>query len=497
MRHPLYPHFLSIVAVLVLAQITPVQAAQTSAPSQPETAWSGPHYLTVPAAAFHPAADDYNYAIHGRYLIHYGRGSQPDPGNYLAAVQLPQGARIKKITYFWKDPGAPGTTSASLSRALRNTDTVQEVAGIVGSFDTFPPSFGYTDNTANHFAVDEPINNLLYSYYLRIDISGGGQVWGCAVQIEYDTDPAAADPGLLVVPPAAFTPFSDHHHFYNFGWAFENFDGPASLADRGKYVAQVNLPDGATVTGLTFQWKRNLTTTQQATALLQRSLLSNGNYENLATVSAGPGSGSLISSTTTHTISYAQVSNFFYTYWLTLDLPDSNPIEIEARDVEIQYTLPTASLNMISVSTAALQPYEDGYTHQTSGRLLNHYYGPGGSTTNGWYLAPLDLPDGVQVSYMSFYWFENTTLPGVARFQRTALNQGNYQDLAVATTTAGSNSGSVSFDDTVDGGPVDNRRYAYWLVVDIPSNAFLTNVVTAYSVKLFYNHTLYLPLERR
>jgi hypothetical protein len=501
MHQQLYRHFLTVIAAIMfsLCPLSPVLASHAAVPTYPEAVEGGPHYLTISAAAFHPATENYDYQVHGRYLIHNGvdsgTGVQPDSGNYLAAVQLPQGAQIAGITYFWKDPGV-GVTSVSLSRLMRTTDLVQEITSI-GSVDTFPPSFGSTYESAQYFAIDAPIDNLTYTYFLRIDIDGGGVVWACAVQIEYTTAPGTPDPGLIAIPPAAFTPFSDQHHYYNFGYSFENFNGPASLSGRGWYVAPVNLPEGATVTGLILQWKRNLTTSQQGTAILQRSLLSNGNYDNLASVSSEPGSGTLVSSTTTHTISNPLISNSLYTYWVVLDLPNSNPINVEPRDVDIQYTLPATTNNVLAVPAPAFQPYENGYTYQNSGRALIHHYGPGGSSDNGWYLAPLNLPDGVQITRLDFYWFENTTIAGIARLQRTTLNQGNYQDLAVATTSTGSNNGSVSFDTTIDGGPVDNSRFAYWLVVDIPSDAFLTNVVKAYSVKLYYNFTLYLPIERR
>ncbi len=144
------------------------QAAPPPTPDIPELPSGGTRYLTIPAAAFQPAADDQNYQIHGRYLIHFGQGGQNHPGTYFAPVTLPQGALITKVTYFWKDPGAPGDTSASLYRSLRWTNNFELVAGVPSSYDLFPPSFGSTIQhpaALQHQRTDQqPGIYLLYPY---------------------------------------------------------------------------------------------------------------------------------------------------------------------------------------------------------------------------------------------------------------------------------------------------------------------------------------------
>ena len=84
-----------------------------------------------------------------------------------------------------------------------------------------------------------------------------------------------------------------------------------------------------------------------------------------------------------------------------------------------------------------------------------------------------------------------------SRLQRTTLGLGDYTELATAWTSTGSSSGGVSSDTTVGGGRVDNSRYAYWVVIDIPSNAFLTNVVRAYQVRLVYSMPVFLPVVQK
>jgi hypothetical protein len=488
---------LSILLAITLSVPTASLNQATPLPNfkQPEDASSELHYLTIPAAAFHPLQEDYDYQNHGRYLIFNGWGGSPT-GAFYASVKLPQEAHITKLTYFWKDSSA-GSTYATLWRLLRTTDTSEIVVQTSSSQDTFY-GFGSTTEVSDNFFIDEPIYNQFYTYGLFIQLPEGGQIWGCAVQIEYTESSGTSDLGLIAIPPAAFTPFSDGHTYYNSGWYLDNFSGPVLLQGRGWYVAPVYLPEGATVTGLIFQWKRDSTTSQTETAILERSTLSNGNYEILASASSATGSGALISSTTSHSISGGLVSNDLFTYWVVLDMPNNTiPVQVEARDVDIQYTVPSSPGHVLSVPSAAFQPFEDGYTYQNAGRSLTHQYGPGGTSADGWYLAPINLPDGVLITRLDFFWYENTTVAGEAHLQRTMLNVGDYQNLADAYTTEGSDSGGVSFDTSVIGGPVDNKHYAYWVVLVVPSNAFLVNVVHPYSIRVRYNFLVYLPLVRR
>lgn len=473
------------------------QTAAPSLPAQPDSP-GDTHTLTIPAAAFQPAYEDYDFQIHGRYLIHFGQAGQNFPGAYFAPLNLPQGARITKITYYWKDPGL-GSTAAVIERALRWTDALQPVAGAPTSYDVWTPSFGSTSSTSNQFNIDEPINNFAYAYHVRIDISGGGQVWGCAFQIEYVDAGGATTSGLVTVPQAAFTPFSDGHDYYLGGWYRDSFVGPGNLFGRSWYFAPVYLPDGATVTGLSFQWKRLINTSQTATAILYRTLLSNDNYDWMAAASSTAGGGPFIGSTLTTAISGAQVLDQFYSYWLILDTPANNPPEVQPREVFVQYNLSTPYNNVLAIPAAAFQPYQHGYDFENHGRHIEHIHGPGNSSTNGWYLAPVNLPDGATIIRMDFHWIEKSGVAGVARLQRTELNQGDYQELATIFTSTGSSAltGGVGSDTSVSGGPVNNQRYAYWVVVDIPASANAANRVLASTVRLSYSVPIYLPLVIR
>lgn len=452
-------------------------------------------YLIIPAAALRPAHPDVDYELHGRYLIHFGRAGLPDPATYYAPVQLPQGARITKITYFWRDGGV-GDTNAVIYRHLKFTDINEMVAGVPTSTDTWAPSFGSSYSPVQNFSIDQPVNNFSYSYYLQLGLPAGGAVWACAFQVEYQPATQVYTSGVVNIPLAAFTPYQDGFDYYNGGWYQYHIDGPSTLQNRGWYNAPLLLPDGAQITGMTFHWQRN-NTQEIGMAYIQRSLISSGNYEVVGVVSSSPGSNTYTGFSTANFNPAPFVLNAIYSYWIVLDLPPSPSMELVARSVDVSYTMPAASVPVLSIPVSAFHPYEDGYDFQNDSRSLTHQHGPGGSFSNGWYIAPIHLPDGALVKRMDFRWFENTGVAGVARLQRSELNQGNYTNLAVAVTTTGTNSEGVSSDSSVEGGPVDNSRYAYWLVIDLPANAVLANFIRARSVQVWYVRQVFLPAVRK
>ncbi len=218
----------------------------------------------------------------------------------------------------------------------------------------------------------------------------------------------------------------------------------------------------------------------------------------MATSTSSTGSGPYTASTFTASIANAQVLNVLYTYWLVIDVPAGNPVEVEAREVYVEYSLQVPYNNVLAIPAAAFQPYQDGYDFENHGRHIEHKHGPGNNTANGWYLAPVNLPDGAIINRMDFYWIEKSAIAGVARLQRTELNQGNYQELATIFTSTGSGSptGGAGSDSTILGGAVDNSRYAYWVIVDIPASA-TGNLVEPSAVRFLYSTPIFLPLIRK
>ena len=90
---------------------------------------------SIPAAAFTPYREQYDYENDGRYLIHK---AGPE-GWYLTAVRLPQGATITAMVFFWYDDSATLQARARLQRTELGTGNYEELAyaespsGIVGA----------------------------------------------------------------------------------------------------------------------------------------------------------------------------------------------------------------------------------------------------------------------------------------------------------------------------------------------------------------------------
>ncbi len=463
-------------------------------PTQTTAISAGVKRLTIPAAAFVPGAQYYSYENHGRFLKYLEGPSAVDSGYFVAPLLLPQGATLSKLTFHYKDGGA-GQAELVLARHTHDTQGSLLMADLL-STDIWAPSYGSVSTT--NFNPTALIDNSLYSYYLNLSLPPGGLVWGCAVEIEYlppATPPASS---TLSVPPAAFSPFEDGYGYANSGWNLIHNSGPVSAGDRGWYLAPVHLPDGATITRLVFHWLRE-DTSQVGTAKLQRTILGADTYQDMAEASSATGAGTLISSTGDTTITGAVIDNSTYAYWIILDLPAAGQPgnHVEAREVDILYQLPTASSAVVSIPAAGFRPYEDGYDYENHARHLFHKHDAVGGLSNGWYMAPVHLPDGATVTKMTFYWYRNGTYTGQAILQRTKLGEGTYENLAVAVAPQGTATNGSSSDTTIAGGPIDNSRYAYWIVWDLPAGATATTGVHGQDVVLEYGFRVFMPFIRR
>jgi len=133
--------------------------------------------------------------------------------------------------------------------------------------------------------------------------------------------------GYVSLPAAAFGPQEDHYDFTNFGGALRNNDG-----DSDRYYAPVQLPHGATVTGMTWYWYDTSVTTNGA-AYLRRGSLTGGLQNAMAQVNTSGSGGDSSGSDTI--ISYATIDNSQYTYYVAWFLWDSG---VSGYTVVIEYT---------------------------------------------------------------------------------------------------------------------------------------------------------------
>ncbi len=456
------------------------------------------HYLSIPAAAFTPVESTYDYENHGRYLILYGTGQ---PGNnlgfFVAPVHLPQGAVVTRFTFHFRDNSLLDTATASL-RYNQHFSTTNLTLAQAQSFEIWGGGpFGSTSTTT--FFASTQIANDLYQYFIKVILPVGGQVWNGGATIEYTLPPQTSVPGPQSVPAASFIPFEDQYQFLQEQKL--QHTGPGAPNARGWYLAPVHLPDRSLITNVSFFWAREDTVNVTGLARLQRTQLGLDNFEEMALLASSTGAGAFLSSTSTDTIQNSLVDNAVYAYWLVYDLPPDGfnfPNQrVVAYDTIIQYQPLAPPRPIVSIPAAAFRPYEDGYDFENHARHLIHKHGPGNSLANGWYLAPLHLPDGVSIKRLTFHWDENTTVPGVARLQRTRLGTGNYEELGTVFTSTGSNAIGSGSDSTILGGPVDNSRYAYWIVWDLPANATIVNNVRGLAIQVEYDFLLFLPLIKK
>jgi len=457
---------------------------------------AGTAVLTIPAAAFTPFEDGYDFENHGRYLQHFNNPTAISGvvGWYLAPVHLPHGATVTKMTFYYRD-NTTDDGSATLRRTISNGG-YEDMASIDTSGGWSPPWYNSKSTTTINHAV---IDNSYYNYWVLWELPRSFKppneqkiVWGCGVVIEYT--PPATVVGRLSIPAAAFTPFEDGYDYENHGRYL--FVKVGASGAYGWFSAHVRLPHGATVTKMTFHWYDDDTNNlrPQGIARLQRTKFGQGNFEEMAyaeTLASGYGS------TSDNTIAYASIDNSQYGYWVSWDLPISGSgISVRGCGVVIEYTVPATGDGPLSISSAPFKPYEDGYDFQNDSRYLQHLHSPGGGSANGWYLAQVHLPQGVTVTKMTFHWHNTSSNNGVARLQRTRLGQGNFEEMATATTESvlplafGS-----SYDDTILYATIDNSQYTYWVVWDLPvPEAIPTNNVWGCGVVIEYGYRAYLPV---
>ncbi len=128
-------------------------------------------YVSVSAAAFRPAYDGYNFHNAGLRLDNVDGASD----FYFAPVQLPHGATVTRLSFYYDDDSASGDGVAEL-RVNDMDGTFRQMAYVV---TVTGQSSGY-DDTINYATVD----NSQYAYYLQCNLDDS-DVYAYGVIIEY------------------------------------------------------------------------------------------------------------------------------------------------------------------------------------------------------------------------------------------------------------------------------------------------------------------------
>jgi len=130
-------------------------------------------YVSIPAAAFRPEEDGYDF-------INYGSELNNNDGNsdeYYAPVQLPHGAIVTEMTFYWFDASSADDGVATLLRGTTSGGYNQmaraDTSGDSGDGDSF-------DNSISYAVVD----NSQYTYHLKW-LLRDANIKGYFVVIEY------------------------------------------------------------------------------------------------------------------------------------------------------------------------------------------------------------------------------------------------------------------------------------------------------------------------
>ncbi len=137
-------------------------------------------YVSIPAAAFHPAVNGYIYSNDGKELTP-GDGSSTF---YLSEVQLPHGATITNFTFFWTDSATPDGFASFYQVNMDGTETQ-----LGGDADTYGggPGGGVTASSSPGSFSPVQVDNSLYSYYfyVALPMDSDGPVSLHGITVEY------------------------------------------------------------------------------------------------------------------------------------------------------------------------------------------------------------------------------------------------------------------------------------------------------------------------
>jgi hypothetical protein len=288
----------------------------------PET-FSG--VMTIPAAAFIPYQSGYDYENDGRFI--FTTTGSSGVTLYVAPVKLPDGALVHSMTFHYYDNNPSFNVTARLLRKDDFGNPYQLMA-----FADSSSASGWASSSDN--APSYPVIGSMFHYWVEWDIPAWANLKGCAVVINYDltSDPYAIS--FLSIPAASFKPFEGGYEFNQLSGELNHVHSAGGGFDPGLYYAQVNLPQGASVTKMYFYYYE--VSLPYGTAILQRTRFSLGNYVDMASIVS---TGSNYSIDTTTDISHPVIDNSLFAYWVVWTLPATS--QFKGLSVLISYAFQT------------------------------------------------------------------------------------------------------------------------------------------------------------
>ncbi len=129
-------------------------------------------YLSLSAADFQPQVDGYDFSNTGQRLQNVDGSSD----NYIAPVQLPHGATVTRLTFYWRDTSSSNGVLSLYRNGLAGTSSLMAYASTSGNAGN---GSSY-DSTISYATVD----NSQYSYFLSLGLPDSN-VWCYGAIIEY------------------------------------------------------------------------------------------------------------------------------------------------------------------------------------------------------------------------------------------------------------------------------------------------------------------------
>jgi hypothetical protein len=176
---------LLIAAALPAVGIMNIGHTTKTEPNDPQPAATKTSYLSIPAAAFRPVQDGYDFENQGYKL----QNNDGPSFLYFAPVELPHDATIVNIKFFWHDYST-NDGEVVLMRSYLFTDTQSDMAHIYSQGSN---GYGVTEtNSINDATIDNRYNSYYMGCYLP-DIS----VLLSAVVFEYTYESGSVPEGTF------------------------------------------------------------------------------------------------------------------------------------------------------------------------------------------------------------------------------------------------------------------------------------------------------------
>ncbi len=136
----------------------------------------GHGYVSVPAAAFQPKSHDYQYWISSGWV----RNLDGDSDYYYAPVQLPHGATLTKLTFFWKDASSADGYCQLWQSGLSGAYALG-IASAGTDGDT-----GLSDSSTVTITMSSSVDNSQYVYGLTVFLPDSNvEAFGAIVEYTY------------------------------------------------------------------------------------------------------------------------------------------------------------------------------------------------------------------------------------------------------------------------------------------------------------------------